>query len=88
MFFLCGNAQVVVYQRVMSSNDERLHSCFAGAVVCATLLDRLKGDQITASHEQLKLYSDRPQELVSRVIKKRLGIHENEIQHAAMQNGF
>ncbi len=46
----------------------------SGAVVCVTLLDRLKGDQITASPEQLKAYSDRPQLLVCRVIKQRLGI--------------
>ncbi len=43
-----------------------------GAVVCVSLLNRLDGDQITASHEQLKEFSDRPQRLVSRVIKRRL----------------
>ena len=50
---------------------------FLGAVACVTLLDRLKGDQITASSVQLKEYSDRPQELVARVIKKRLSIAES-----------
>ena len=50
---------------------------FLGAVACVTLLDRLKGDQITASSAQLKEYSDRPQELVARVIKKRLSIAES-----------
>ena len=49
---------------------------YSGAVACVTLLDRLTGDQIVASHERLKAYSDRPQELVARVIKKRLGLSE------------
>ncbi|XP_043831976.1 uridine phosphorylase 1 isoform X1 [Dromiciops gliroides] len=43
------------------------------AVVCVTLLNRLKGDQISSSHEVLLEYQKRPQKLVGRFIKKRLG---------------
>ncbi|XP_078085097.1 uridine phosphorylase 1-like isoform X2 [Mustelus asterias] len=42
-----------------------------GAVVCVTLLDRMQGDQIDSSHEVLKEYQLRPQELVGCYIKKR-----------------
>ncbi|XP_060633263.2 uridine phosphorylase 2 isoform X1 [Anolis sagrei] len=44
------------------------------AVVCVTLLDRLEGDQITSSHEVLAEYQQRPQQLISMFIKKRLGL--------------
>uniref|UniRef100_A0A6J0U9X5 Uridine phosphorylase n=1 Tax=Pogona vitticeps TaxID=103695 RepID=A0A6J0U9X5_9SAUR len=44
------------------------------AVVCVTLLDRLEGDQITASHEVLAEYQQRPQQLIAMLIKKRLGL--------------
>nr|XP_060633272.1 uridine phosphorylase 2 isoform X2 [Anolis sagrei ordinatus] len=44
------------------------------AVVCVTLLDRLEGDQITASHEVLVEYQRRPQQLISMFIKKHLGL--------------
>ncbi|XP_056141630.1 uridine phosphorylase 1 isoform X1 [Lampris incognitus] len=40
------------------------------AVVCVTLLDRLKGDQLTSSHEVLHSYQQRPQILVGHFIKK------------------
>ncbi|XP_047454205.1 uridine phosphorylase 1 [Mugil cephalus] len=43
------------------------------AVVCVTLLDRLKGDQISSSHELLQSFQQRPQILVSHYIKKQLG---------------
>lgn len=39
-----------------------------GAVVCATLLDRLQGDQVSATAEELGQYSGRAQELVLRFI--------------------
>ncbi|XP_056237844.1 uridine phosphorylase 1-like [Seriola aureovittata] len=42
------------------------------AVVCVTLLDRLKGDQLTSSHECLVSYGERPQILVGYYIKKQL----------------
>ncbi|XP_007500480.1 uridine phosphorylase 1 [Monodelphis domestica] len=43
------------------------------AVVCVTLLNRLKGDQITSPHDVLVEYQQRPQKLVACFIKKRLG---------------
>ncbi|XP_059194677.1 uridine phosphorylase 1 [Centropristis striata] len=42
------------------------------AVVCVTLLDRLKGDQLNVSHEVLHSYQQRPQILVGYYIKKQL----------------
>lgn len=42
------------------------------AVVCVTLLDRLKGDQLSSSHEVLSSYQQRPQILVGYYIKKQL----------------
>ncbi|KAM9783229.1 uridine phosphorylase 1 [Neosynchiropus ocellatus] len=42
------------------------------AVVCVTLLDRLKGDQVTSSHQVLQGYQLRPQQLVCRYVKKQL----------------
>ncbi|XP_037310269.1 uridine phosphorylase 1 [Pungitius pungitius] len=42
------------------------------AVVCVTLLDRLKGDQLNVSPEVLHSYQHRPQILVGHYIKKQL----------------
>uniref|UniRef100_A0AAR2JZ70 Uridine phosphorylase n=1 Tax=Pygocentrus nattereri TaxID=42514 RepID=A0AAR2JZ70_PYGNA len=42
------------------------------AVVCVTLLDRQKGDQLTSSHDVLHSYQQRPQILVGHYIKKKL----------------
>ncbi|XP_064883473.1 uridine phosphorylase 1 isoform X1 [Oncorhynchus nerka] len=42
------------------------------AVVCVTLLDRQKGDQLISSHEVLHSYQQRPQILVGHLIKKML----------------
>ncbi|XP_062847857.1 uridine phosphorylase 1 [Trichomycterus rosablanca] len=42
------------------------------AVVCVTLLDRQKGDQLTSSHDVLHNYQQQPQILVGHYIKKRL----------------
>ncbi|XP_051842305.1 uridine phosphorylase 2 isoform X1 [Antechinus flavipes] len=45
------------------------------AVVCVTLLNRLECDQISSPHEVLLEYQQRPQQLISILIKKRLGQH-------------
>uniref|UniRef100_A0A182QKN0 Uridine phosphorylase n=1 Tax=Anopheles farauti TaxID=69004 RepID=A0A182QKN0_9DIPT len=42
------------------------------AIVCVTLLDRLKGDQVMAPKEVMNEWQQRPQFLVSRLIKKHL----------------
>lgn len=47
-------------------------SCLRAAVVCVTLLDRLKGDQLTSSHDVLNNFQQRPQVLVGHLIKKQL----------------
>eukprot|EP00128_Syssomonas_multiformis_P000260 Colp12_sorted_trinity150504_noHs@32136 len=44
------------------------------AVLCATYLNRLHGDQIASTPEVLADYSDRPQRLVIKFIKHRLGM--------------
>lgn len=43
-------------------------------VLCATYVNRLESDQITASHETLDEYSDRPQRLAIRYMRKQLGL--------------
>lgn len=64
-------------------NIEMESLCFAaycyraglrGAVVCVTLLDRLKGDQITTPHDVMEEWQSRPQRLVCAYIKRKLGI--------------
>lgn len=47
------------------------HAGIKGAVVCVTLLDRLKGDQLTESKDTLDRWQHRPQELVVKFITKR-----------------
>ncbi|XP_066202066.1 uridine phosphorylase 2 isoform X1 [Saccopteryx leptura] len=44
------------------------------AVVCVTLLDRLDYDQINLPHDILVEYQQRPQLLISKFIKQRLGL--------------
>ena len=44
-----------------------------GAIVCVTLLNRLKGDQVESSPEQLAQYSDNAQAVVINYIRKQLG---------------
>ncbi|KAM8788555.1 uridine phosphorylase 2 isoform 1-T1 [Rhynchonycteris naso] len=44
------------------------------AVVCVTLLDRLEYDQINLPHDILVEYQQRPQLLISKFIKQRLGL--------------
>ncbi|KAK6970194.1 uridine phosphorylase 1 [Biomphalaria glabrata] len=64
-------------------NIEMESLCFAaycyragirGAVVCVTLLDRLKGDQITTPHDIMEEWQSRPQKLVAAYIKRKLNI--------------
>ncbi|XP_019377913.1 PREDICTED: uridine phosphorylase 2 isoform X3 [Gavialis gangeticus] len=55
------------------------------AVVCVTLLNRLEGDQITIPHEVLLEYQQRPQQLISIFIKKRLGLYN---QNNLLDNAF
>lgn len=42
------------------------------AIVCVTLLDRLKGDQLTITQPQLLDFQERPFKIVSDYIRKRL----------------
>lgn len=64
-------------------NIEMESLCFAAysyragiksAVVCVTLLDRLKGDQITTPHDVMEDWQMRPQRLVVKYIRKKLGL--------------
>ncbi|XP_066599908.1 uridine phosphorylase 1-like isoform X2 [Prorops nasuta] len=48
------------------------HAGIQSAVVCVTMLDRLKGDQVMAPKEVLDEWQMRPQQLVSRYIKRYL----------------
>ncbi|XP_053327559.1 uridine phosphorylase 2 [Spea bombifrons] len=51
------------------------HLCgLKAAVVCVTLLNRLEGDQISQSHNVLKEFQTRPQQLIAKFIKKQLGL--------------
>ena len=43
------------------------------AIVCVTLLNRLEGDQILVPEEEYKAFQTRPQELVAKFIKAKLG---------------
>lgn len=65
------------------ANIEMESLCFAAmahragvksAILCCTIIDRLQGDQITASHEQLEEWQQRPQQIVARYIRAKLGI--------------
>ncbi|XP_048237739.1 uridine phosphorylase 1-like [Haliotis rufescens] len=66
-------------------NIEMESLCFAaychranirGAVICVTLLDSLNGDQITTPHNVMEEWNNRPQQVVARLIKKKLGISD------------
>ncbi|ODN04894.1 Uridine phosphorylase 1 [Orchesella cincta] len=50
------------------------HAGIRAAVVCVTLLDRMRGDQVLAPKEVLNEWQRRPQKLVARYIKKQLGL--------------
>lgn len=49
------------------------------AVVCVTLLDRLKGDQVTTPKEELIAWQSRPMEIVARYILSELSMREKEV---------
>ncbi|XP_058830389.1 uridine phosphorylase 1 isoform X1 [Topomyia yanbarensis] len=48
------------------------HAGIKAAIVCVTLLDRLKGDQVMSPKEVMNEWQQRPQILVSRLIRKHL----------------
>ena len=48
------------------------HTKVKCAVVCVTLVDRLKGDQVTITPEVYKCWQLRPQQLVAEFIKSEL----------------
>lgn len=50
------------------------HTNVKCAIVCVTLVNRLEGDQITATKEALAEWQDRPQRVVCAFIKRQLGI--------------
>ncbi|KAK6181039.1 hypothetical protein SNE40_008982 [Patella caerulea] len=71
-----------IYERGVK-NIEMESLCFAAychragiksAVICVTLLDRLQGDQIATPHDIMEEWQSRPQIIVARYIKSKLGI--------------
>jgi len=50
------------------------HAGIRAAIVCVTLLDRLKGDQVNTPKEVMYEWQKRPQILVSRLIRKHLAL--------------
>uniref|UniRef100_A0A7I5E9I9 PNP_UDP_1 domain-containing protein n=1 Tax=Haemonchus contortus TaxID=6289 RepID=A0A7I5E9I9_HAECO len=65
-------------------NIEMESTCFASmtfragvkaAIVCVTLLNRIKGDQVKIPHDQYIEFEERPFRLVTALIKKYLGIN-------------
>ncbi|XP_050293255.1 uridine phosphorylase 1 isoform X2 [Anthonomus grandis grandis] len=48
------------------------HAGIKAAIVCVTLLNRLKGDQVAAPKEVMNEYQERPQKLVAKYIKRYL----------------
>ncbi|CAJ0596820.1 unnamed protein product [Cylicocyclus nassatus] len=63
-------------------NIEMESTCFASttyragvkaAIVCVTLLNRMKGDQVVIDHDQYIEFEERPFRLVTALIKKQLG---------------
>merc|ERR1719245_2824645 len=54
------------------------------AVVCVTLLDRLKGDQITTPKEELLAWQTRPMEVVAKFILSQLSVSEREASMPAV----
>ncbi|CAH0553332.1 unnamed protein product [Brassicogethes aeneus] len=48
------------------------HAGIRAAVVCVSLLDRLKGDQVCSPKEVMNEYQSRPQKLVAKYIKRQL----------------
>merc|ERR1719347_598688 len=56
------------------------------AVVCVTLLDRLKGDQVTTPKEELTSWQARPMEIVSRFILKELSMGQRKASAPTIKN--
>ncbi|XP_043194282.1 uridine phosphorylase 1-like isoform X3 [Amphibalanus amphitrite] len=52
------------------------HAGIRGAVVCVTLLDRLKGDQVDTDQRTMHEWQEYPQRLVSRYIRRQLEQHQ------------
>ncbi|XP_068081144.1 uridine phosphorylase 1 isoform X2 [Anabrus simplex] len=50
------------------------HAGIKAAIICVTLMDRLKSDQVLAPKEVLDEWQERPQKLVSRYIKRYLSM--------------
>ncbi|XP_045207548.1 uridine phosphorylase 2-like [Mercenaria mercenaria] len=64
-------------------NIEMESLCFAAmahraavksAIICCTIVDRLKSDQITASHETLEEWQMRPQKIIAKYIRQHMGL--------------
>jgi len=55
------------------------------AVVCVTLLDRLKGDQVTTPKEELTAWQTRPMETVGRFIMSELSVAEKDASMPAIR---
>eukprot|EP01135_Chromosphaera_perkinsii_P004011 Nk52_evm24s266 gene=Nk52_evmTU24s266 len=64
----CGVLNIEMESLVFASFCNR--SKVRGAVLCVTLLNRLNGDQVESTSEQLKEYTERPQKLTLKYIKK------------------
>ncbi|RCN25711.1 hypothetical protein ANCCAN_28574 [Ancylostoma caninum] len=45
----------------------------SAAIVCVTLLNRMKGDQVIIEHDQYIEFEERPFRLVTALIRKQLG---------------
>merc|ERR1719397_460961 len=58
------------------------------AVVCVTLLDRLQGDQVTTTKEELTLWQARPMEIVSRLIKSELKLGKRVVSAQATKSSM
>jgi uridine phosphorylase len=54
------------------------HAGIRASVICVSLLDRLRGDQILAPKEVLNEWQLRPQKLVARYIKRHLGLEQRK----------
>lgn len=63
----------MVFLKACAASITLIPSCvYTAAVVCVTLLNRLKGDQLDTSHDVLQNYQQRPRILVGSYIKKKL----------------
>lgn len=78
-------------------NIEMESVCFAAmckragvpaAILCVTLVDRLKGDQITLLKEQKEDFEMRPAKLVAKFIKKSLEQHNGEMCSLSLKRKY